>query len=206
MDYRDYNDYELIHYISENSEEANDIIFKKYEPLIVNTAKKMIRYTHNSSLELNDLIQEGMLALNDATHTFASSHETIFYTYAKACIENRMISVVIGSNRLKHKILNDSISIESTSDDGDRTNIEYLFKNEKDNPENIILSEEYKQGLIEQAKAVLTPLELQVFELKINGFQYKEIAEMLDKDPKSIDNAIQRIKNKLKEYIEKENY
>ena len=86
MDYRDYNDYELIHYISENSEEANDIIFKKYEPLIVNTAKKMIRYTHNSSLELNDLIQEGMLALNDATHTFASSHETIFYTYAKACI------------------------------------------------------------------------------------------------------------------------
>ena len=50
MDYRDYNDYELIHYISENSEEANDIIFKKYEPLIVNTAKKMIRYTHNSSL------------------------------------------------------------------------------------------------------------------------------------------------------------
>ena len=200
MDYRDYNDYELIHYISENSEEANDIIFKKYEPLIVNTAKKMIRYTHNSSLELNDLIQEGMLALNDATHTFASSHETIF------CIENRMISVVIGSNRLKHKILNDSISIESTSDDGDRTNIEYLFKNEQDNPENIILSEEYKQGLMEQAKAVLTPLELQVFELKINGFQYKEIAEMLDKDPKSIDNAIQRIKNKLKEYIEKENY
>ena len=59
---------------------------------------------------------------------------------------------------------------------------------------------------MEQAKAVLTPLELQVFELKINGFQYKEIAEMLDKDPKSIDNAIQRIKNKLKEYIEKENY
>lgn len=110
------------------------------------------------------------------------------------------------SNQFKTKILNDSISIESTSDDGDRTNIEYLFKNEQDNPENIILSEEYKQGLMEQAKAVLTPLELQVFELKINGFQYKEIAEMLDKDPKSIDNAIQRIKNKLKEYIEKENY
>lgn len=201
MNYKEYNDYELLHYIAENNEEANSIMFQKYEPFIHSTAKKMMKYTHNSGLELNDLIQEGMLALSDAIHNFSEHHETIFYTYAKTCIERRMLSTIIASNRLKHRILNESISIESTNDNGEITNIEYLLKNNEDNPENIILTEEYEEELLKAAKKNLTQFELQVLELKINGFQYKEIAEILDKDPKSIDNALQRIKGKLKKYI-----
>lgn len=201
MNYQEYNDYELIQYISENNEEANNIMFKKYEPLIIGIAKKMFKYGSKYGLELNDLIQEGMLALSDAITNFSDQKEAIFYTYAKTCVERKMISLVISSNRLKHRILNESISIESTNDNGETTNLEYLFKDDRDNPENILLSEEYEKELIKKAEKILTPFELQVFELKLNGFDYREIAEMLDKEPKSIDNALQRIKNKIKECI-----
>lgn len=201
MDYQEYNDYELIQYIAENNEEANNIMFQKYEPLITGTAKKMYKYGMKYGLELNDLIQEGMLALSDAIATFSDQKEAIFYTYAKTCVERKMISLVISSNRLKHRILNESISLESTNDDGEITNLEYLFKDDRDNPENILLSEEYEKELMKKAETILTSFELQVFELKLNGFDYKEIAEMLDKEPKSIDNALQRIKVKIKECI-----
>lgn len=201
MNYQEYNDYELIQYISENNEEANNIMFKKYEPLIIGIAKKMFKYGSKYGLELNDLIQEGMLALSDAITNFSDQKEAIFYTYAKTCVERKMISLVISSNRLKHRILNESISIESTNDNGETTNLEYLFKDDRDNPENILLSEEYEKELIKKAEKILTTFELQVFELKLNGFDYREIAEMLDKEPKSIDNALQRIKNKIKECI-----
>lgn len=204
MEYEEYNDYELINYISEDSEEANDIMFKKYEPLILNIAKKIYKYASKYGLEQNDLIQEGMLGLSDAIHTFKDNKEAIFYTYAKTCIEHKMISLVISSNRLKHRILNESISLEGTNRTGEATNIEYLFKDDRKNPENILLSEEYEKEIVQKAEKILTPLELQVFELKINGFDYKEIAEMIDKEPKSIDNALQRIKHKL-EIIKREN-
>lgn len=201
MDYQEYNDYELIQYIAESNEEANNIMFKKYEPLIIGIAKKMFKYSSKYGLELNDLIQEGMLALSDAITTFSDQKEAIFYTYAKTCIERKMISLVISSNRLKHRILNESISLESTNEDGEIINLEYLFKDDRDNPENILLSEEYEKELMKKAEKILTSFEIQVFELKLNGFDYKEIAEMLDKESKSIDNALQRIKNKIKECI-----
>jgi len=92
MNYKDYNDYELINYIRENSEEANEILFEKYKPMIVNLATKMVNYSPNLGLEINDLIQEGMLGLNTAINSFDENDETSFYTYAKTCIERKIIS------------------------------------------------------------------------------------------------------------------
>lgn len=199
--YKDYNDYELLNYISENSEEANNIIYKKYEPLIRNIANKMIQYLNNSGVEIGDLVQEGMLGLSKAIESFRETKETLFYTYAKTCIERKMIDLVISTRRLKHRVLNNSISLEFTDEEGNEKNIEYLFKDNSDSPENILLDDEFKEELFFKASKVLTDLELQVFELKVNGFDYREIAEILDKDIKTIDNALQRIKPKIKKII-----
>ena len=196
MDYKDYNDYELLDYIAENNEDANNIMYKKYEPLIYKTAKKMHKYGKKIGLELNDLIQEGMLGLSKAIDSFDENVDTMFYTYAKLCIERKIISAVISASRNRQKALNESISIDSAFSD-----LEYAFKNDTSNPEKILLNEEKKQELINIAKSILTDFELQVFELKTSGFTYKEIAEILEKEPKAIDNAIQRIKNKLKNEV-----
>lgn len=198
MNYRDYNDYELLSYISEKNEEASEVLFEKYRPLILATANRMLGYCKNTGLELNDLIQEGMLGLNLAMNSFDEEKDTSFYTYAKMCIERKIISQVVASRRLKHKVLNDSLSLENT----DENNSDYVYdKSLTDNsynPEEILFNGENEKDLVKEVSNILTDFEAQVFELKINGFDYKEIAEILDKDIKAIDNALQRIKVKIK--------
>lgn len=198
MNYRDYNDYELLSYISEKNEEASEVLFEKYRPLILATANRMLGYCKNTGLELNDLIQEGMLGLNLAMNSFDEEKDTSFYTYAKMCIERKIISQVVSSRRLKHKVLNDSLSLENT----DENNSDYVYdKSLTDNsynPEEILFNGENEKDLVKEVSDILTDFEAQVFELKINGFDYKEIAEILDKDIKAIDNALQRIKVKIK--------
>ena len=196
MKYRDYNDYELLSYISENNEEANEIIYEKYRPLIESTAKKMLKYCEKSGLDINDLIQEGMIGLHQAITTYKQDNDASFYTYAKMCINRKIISIVVGSKRLKHKILNDSISIETTDEDG---NIIYsgILCDETKNPEKLIVFNESESELLNKTYEKLTSFEKEVFDLKKSDFTYKEIAQILDKDPKSIDNAMQRIKQKI---------
>ena len=119
MQYREYNDYELLNYISENNEEANEILFEKYKPLIVNISNKLYKYCKNKGLELNDLIQEGMLGLNLALKKYDQNKDASFYTYARKCIERKIISLVVSTCRLKHKILNDSVSFEIKTNETD---------------------------------------------------------------------------------------
>lgn len=200
MDYKEYNDNELLYYVNEANEEATEIIYKKYEPLINNLARKIINYCKNSGVEINDLVQEGMLGLSKALEQYKDNKDASFYTFAKTCIERKMISASIAARRQKHKILNDSLSIESTDEEGNNI-CEYLLSDDKSNPETMLLNIEREKDILNKASHILTDFEIQVFELKINGFNYKEISEVLDRDVKAIDNALQRIKTKLKKNI-----
>ena len=197
MDYNDYNDYELLEYISEGNEDANNIIIKKYEPLINKIATKMLKYCKNNGLEKSDLIQEGMIGLNHALERYKEKENILFYTYARKCIERKIISVVVASNRNKNKILNESISY----DDEDNV-ISKIIKSTSPSPEEEVLNLELEENLIIKIKNTLANFEEQVFLLLIERFDYKEIAEILEKDQKSIDNAIQRIKSKIKSVLE----
>lgn len=197
MKYSNMNDYELLSYISENDQSANDIIFKKYKPLIVETSNKLYFYCKRMGVEINDLIQEGMVGLNNAINTFNESHETTFYTYASKCINRRIISYIVRAGRLKNKILNESIFLE-LNDENETNGYGKELADNSYNPESILLSEEGKNEILNIIDTELTDFEKQVINLKINGFKYKEISEMLDKDVKYIDNCIQKIKNKIR--------
>lgn len=196
MEYKDFNDYELLSYIKEGNEEANNILIKKYEPLINKIATKMLSYCKNNGLDKSDLIQEGMIGLNHAIDRYQEQENILFYTYAKTCIERKIISVVISSNRNKNKILNESISY----DDEEHLLLKFI-KDSNPNPEETVIGIEKEKNLLSKIEDNLTDLEQQVFELLISGFKYKEIAEILEKDEKSIDNAIQRLKAKIKKII-----
>ncbi len=196
MDYRDYNDNELLLYISENNEDANDILFKKYDPLIKAVANKMYKYCKGTGLEINDLIQEGMLGLNLAINHYDQQRDFNFCTYAKLCIKRRVISLVVGATRQKHKILNSCVSLEMPEEEKYKLNT--ILSDTSLNPERLVINQEENEEFFMAAKQCLTDLELQVFELKLSGFSYQEIGEILEKDRKSIDNAIQRIRTKVK--------
>lgn len=201
MNYRDYNDNELISLIEEKSEEANELIYKKYKPLIVGISKKMFQSVKNSGVEMNDLIQEGMLGLNQAINGFDPSKDVTFYTFAKTCIERRMLSLIISTKRLKHKILNESLSFD-LSKDGEETNLLDIIGGLSNEPESLVIDSEFEEEFINLVKKELTDLEEQVFMLKINDFSYVEIAELLEKTPKSIDNTLQRIKSKVRKILD----
>lgn len=188
----EYNDNELVELAKEGNEEIAEIIYKKYDPFIKKTVSKMLKYCPNAGLEQSDLYQEALLGLNNAIKTYKQSYNNIFFTYAKSCIEKNLISLIISTKRLKHKALNESIML----DDDDHQNI-FITSS----PEEKLLENENENELITTIKSKLTDFEEQVFSLKLNGLNYHEIAEILDKDAKAIDNAQQRIKNKIKEVL-----
>ena len=203
MNYRDLNDNEILSYIANNNEEAITLIYEKYKPLINKIATNLYKkYCKNTGLELSDLMQEGMIGLTNAINRYQENKETLFYTYARTCIERKIISTVVGANRQKHKILNESVSFELNLKDSD-INLEYFLKDNNNNPENIVMDMESNKEFMNELEDVLTPFEQQVLQLKLDGFDYKEIGQIINKDSKNIDNALQRIKIKIKKILEK---
>lgn len=201
MNYDNINDYEILSMVADN-EDATELLFKKYKPLIVGLAKKIYNNTQNTGFDLNDLIQEGMIGFSTAINTFDENKDTTFFTYAKTCIERRLISLIKSASRLKHQILNESYSVEDLAQDS--KSLENLLEDSSSNPESKIIDDENTNELIKNIQKQLTHLESAVFELKISGFTYREIADILDKDSKSIDNAISRIKTKVQKYLYKD--
>ncbi len=201
MNYEDYNDYELLNYVLENNEDASKVLYQKYEPIIKNLAGKMYVSCKNYGIELSDLIQEGMIGLAKAIDTFNDDKETTFYTYAITCIKRNMDDLRKNSSRLKHQALNSSIPIEMENADGEEINLENFLNSNTNNPESMLLTKETEKMLIDKISKKLTPFEKEVFQLKYKHYDYKEIAEILNKTPKQVDNTLQRIKIKLSNII-----
>ena len=198
--YENLNDYELLDQVADN-EFATETLFEKYKPLIYGIAKKAY-YTHqNTGLEMNDLIQEGMIGFSIAINTFDDQKNTTFFTYARTCIMRRVNSTIVAANRLKHQILNESISVEILDSETNTDN--QILSDTKNNPESLLIENENVQEIKKIIDSELTEFEKKVCDLKTSGFDYKEIAEILNKTPKSIDNAFSRIKAKIQKSLEK---
>ncbi len=202
MEYKDFNDFELVSYVMEN-EEVTDFLFEKYRPLINSLAKKHYNANQNIGLDYNDLVQEGMVGFSTALNTYSEHKDTLFFTYAKKCIESKMISMIVSANRLKHQILNNSLSMEAIDSEEFNNSLDKIIGDRSSNPEDIAIDNENLLELIESLNQEFTDFESQVFGMKKSGFNYREIAEVLDVDPKKVDNALQRIKAKVRAYLRK---
>ncbi|MBR3198532.1 MAG: sigma-70 family RNA polymerase sigma factor [Bacilli bacterium] len=196
--YEEITDNELLDKVSDN-ELATEALFEKYRPLITGIAKKIYYSSKVSGVEIADLIQEGMVGFSIAINTYNDKEDASFYTFARMCIIRRILSSITAANTKKHQILNESISVESISEDPSTK--ENIFSDYDSNPEKLLIIGENTKELIRDIEKELTNLECEVFELKTAGFNYKEIAEILEKDPKSVDNAISRIKTKINKYL-----
>lgn len=142
--------------------------------------------------EKEDLIQEGMIGLFKAVRDYRPQKNASFSTFANLCVERQMYKAIEMSARQKHKPLNSYISL--SEEDGPLKDTEDVLQQ---NPETIVIGRENASHLMEHIKEALSPFENQVLEAYLKGMDYVQIAELMGKSPKSIDNALQRIRNKL---------
>ena len=145
-----------------------------------------------------DLIQEGMVGLLAAIREYDPSKAASFRTYAEVCIKNRLLSVIKAAARDKHTPLNNSVSFETPlfCGNGDRYAYRASVQHLED-PEEIFLSREAFRERMEALMGQLSGFEANVLRLYLTGLSYSEIAAEVKKSPKSVDNAVQRIRRKL---------
>ena len=205
MDYTTLNDYELVSLAQDGIEDAINILHEKYKPLIYKKCKKIYPYVSKKGLELSDLVQECMIGFEEAIKNFRQSDDVTFYTFCNVCMDRQLNSEITKLNRDKHKILNEAISIDLLDDNGEEFNIIDLIVNDDNDPLKDILVHEDVEILISKIKKELTNFEECVFDLRLQGFDYREISMILDKTIKSVDNALTRIKIKIKRIIEDNN-
>ena len=201
MDYKTLNDNELVYLCAENNEEAANILVEKYKNCILATLKEYLKEYNIVGMEISDLYQEGLIGLIHAINTFDQNKDVTFYTYANACIKSNLISAMRQTFRMKNRILNNSFPLDKLIDD---TNYNYyeIFNDNNSDPTNLLFKEEERQELIEKMKQKLSKNEKTIFELRLNGLNNKEVAELIDKDRKFVENAIFRIGKKYKELSE----
>ena len=194
-DYND-NDYELLYLISENNEEAKELFYNKYKPIIEMKAKKFIKIAESKGYDYNDLIQEGMIGLSKAINDFSEQKDVQFTTFANICIERQIYSFMRNINSGRHKVLNDSLSFDTTTTPYGTPLINVL-DDKNVNPETTFIESESKDDLYNKIISVLNEKEIEIFELRANGFSYKEISSLLNITEKSVGKHIEKIKNKI---------
>lgn len=197
--YEQMTDEQLIGKLREGDGYIIDYIMEKYKNLVRKEANAM----YLLGGENDDLIQEGMIGLFKAVQDYDTKQETSFYSFAKLCITRQMYSAIEASKRKKHSPLNSYISLyESSEEQGSL--METMAAGQESNPEELLVSREYAQLLEIKLEESLSDLENRVLYLHLLGTDYKTIARLLDKSPKTIDNALQRIKGKTEKILRAE--
>lgn len=173
---------EILNKAKAGDADAIDKVLKEYKYLAVTIARKY----YLLGGEKDDLIQEGMIGLFKAVSSYEIDKNVSFKTYASRLVERDIISAIRHSVSGKHQVLNDSVSLDNT---------EEIFLGSF--PEQDVIMQERYEELQEIIATKLSKFEAQVVKYYLKGYNYIDIAEILGKTPKSIDNALSRIKSKL---------
>ena len=192
----EYNDYELVSLAQENSEEAVNILYNKYRPIIIKKSRYAFSFASHHGIDVSDIMQEGFMGFEEAIRSFSQDDGATFYTFALVCIDRQILNFLRRTTRGKDRILNEAITLDEK--------IEKVVKDETD-IELSFLNKDYEKKVIEETRKELTNFELKVFDLRVSGYTIEEIANTLNKDAKSIYNTFHRIKMKFKKNVDMDN-
>lgn len=202
-DYKQYSDEELLIRLRDGEDAIIEYIMNKYKNLVRSKAKSMYILGADS----DDLIQEGMIGLFKAVRDYDSGRDASFATFADLCVSRQMYTAVQASRRQKHIPLNTYISLYGsvgTNHEGEEETLaNVLAAQSGQSPEELVIDRENVTQLEKTIEKELSIFEKQVLDLYLTGMGYQQIAKVLGKDDKSTDNALQRIKTKLKKAIRK---
>ncbi len=180
-------------------QKENDINALEY--LINTKCKSLIRKRTRGYFILGadkeDVIQEGMVGLYKAIRDFNPEKEVSFVAFAELCINRQIISAIKAASRQKHSPLNSSVSMDNrVSGDDDYTYLDFIQSSDI-NPEDLVIGKESRKAMERAIIDALSNMEQRVLALYLKGKSYTEIAVIMEKEEKSIDNALQRIKKKV---------
>ena len=192
FDYAVFSDTELQQLAAAGDRRAEEFLAEKYLRLVRMCARPLFLAGGDSE----DLIQEGMFGLLSAIRQYDSGLGSSFHSFAEHCIRMRLLSAVKSASRLKHLPLNDGMSLEQLSEDPN-TQLSVTPEVFRRSPEDLVLARESKEELYNLFVQCLSPLEIKVLDLYLEGLSYREIAEQLGKTSKSVDSTVQRIRRKL---------
>lgn len=204
--YEQYTDNELIDRLNHGETAIMDYICEKYKNLVRSKAKSMFILGGDK----DDLIQEGMIGLFKAVRDYDCGRDASFFTFADLCISRQMYTAVQAAQRKKHFPLNSSLSLDSSlagesgEQTGEKSGSEIVSNAIGINPEELVLDRERIEYLEKAIAEELSDFERQVLDLHMTGMSYSEIAKVLGRDEKATDNALQRLKSKIRKIIVKE--
>lgn len=199
--YKDLTDEELIARYMDGDSAVVDILMDKYKYLVRSEASNMFLL----GADHEDLLQEGMIGLFKAIRDYDPGRDASFMTFAKLCISRQIFTAIEASNRHKHAPLNSYLSLSETDDEQSKEARERLYKmTALESPETLLIAKEDVERLEERLRAELSRLEKQVLDLYYIGMSTREIAAILGRTEKATDNALQRLKAKLRKCLQKD--
>ncbi len=197
-DYEPYTDEELIDRLRRGEDTIMDYICDRYKNLVRSKAKSMFILGADS----DDLIQEGMIGLFKAVRDYDMGRDASFFTFAELCVSRQMYTAVQAAKRQKHVPLNTYISLDAggtNQEDRDESTLAELIADRAElSPEEMVLDKERVAYLEKTIETELSDFEKQVLDLYMTGMSYSQIAKVLGREEKATDNALQRLKAKIK--------
>lgn len=187
------SDEQICYWIQDGQKEGIDYLLNKYKWLV----KQSARPFYLIGGESDDLIQEGMIGLMKAIWDYKPDSGIGFAGFARLCINRQIMSAVKASQRKKHQPLNSYISLyEPAENDENAPVLLDILSEHQAGPEDSYFMKENRELIWQQLYEILSPLEKKVLDLFMEGLSYGQIARQLNKDEKSVDNAVSRIKKK----------
>ena len=178
---------------------AMEYLLNKYKNFVRSKARSYFLM----GADHEDIVQEGMIGLFKAVRDFRQDKLSSFRAFAELCVTRQIITAIKTATRQKHIPLNSYISLNKPiyDEESDRTLMDVIVEGHVDNPEELIISQEDLHGINTQLAEMLSSLEKDALSLYLDGKSYQEIAQLLGRHAKSIDNALQRVKRKLEKYL-----
>ena len=192
-------DEQLLFQIRAGSNAALEQLINKYKNFVRSKAKTYFLV----GADKEDIVQEGMIGLFKAIRDFKDDKMVSFKSFAEICVTRQIITAIKTATRQKHMPLNSYISLNKPvfEDDGERTLMETINHDTNSDPEMLFISKEEMARIEGKINEVLSSFELEVLYLYLQGKSYHDIATCLNKEVKSVDNALQRIKKKIEKFL-----
>ena len=196
----EFEENELIQMINDNDEDVKDALYEKYSYIVEVILTKYNRSIYGLKLDYNEIRQEAFLAFTNALVNYNEEKDTSLATFISMVVERRIISCIRNNRTKKSMLAQKSLSLEFEN----KNEVELLNKiaDVKYEPSHMIEKNENCKTLYEKITSSLSPFEKDVYNLMINNFNYVEIGKILQKDSKSIDNCIQRLRKKIKDLVD----